>query len=91
MSYGGIMSDTLGCQMGDVFRAIAPCRVRDRLRRSRRELHGQVAVWMSNGRDNDTVCPRRQERASRDFWVARDHCQMTSMPVDPTLCRVPGL
>ena len=24
MSYGGIMSDTLGCQMGDVFRAIAP-------------------------------------------------------------------
>jgi poly(3-hydroxybutyrate) depolymerase len=24
MSYGRIMSDTLGCQMGDVFRAFAP-------------------------------------------------------------------
>jgi polyhydroxybutyrate depolymerase len=24
MSYGGIMSNTLGCEMGDVFRALAP-------------------------------------------------------------------
>jgi poly(3-hydroxybutyrate) depolymerase len=86
MSYGGIMSDTLGCQMGDVFRAIAPMSGAGPGYGGRgANCVGQVAVWMSNG-DNDTVVPTAQEEASRDFWVAANHCQMQSMPVDPSPC-----
>lgn len=86
MSYGGIMSDTLGCQMGDVFRAIAPMSGSGPGFGGRgANCMGKVAVWMSNG-DNDTVVPTAQERASRDFWVGANHCQMTSMPVDPSPC-----
>jgi poly(3-hydroxybutyrate) depolymerase len=81
MSYGGIMSDTLGCQMGDVFRAIAPMSGSG----PRGTCVGQVAVWMSNG-DNDAVVPTAQERASRDFWVSANHCQTASVPVDPSPC-----
>jgi polyhydroxybutyrate depolymerase len=81
MSYGGIMSDTLGCLMGDVFRAIAPMSGAG----PRGKCVGQVAVWMSNG-DNDTIVPTAQERASRDFWVSANHCQTTSAPVDPSPC-----
>lgn len=86
MSYGGIMSDTLGCQMGDVFRAIAPMSGSGPGFGGRgANCTGQVAVWMSNG-DNDTVVPTASERMSRDFWVGANHCQMTSMPVDPSPC-----
>jgi poly(3-hydroxybutyrate) depolymerase len=82
MSYGGIMSDTLGCQMGDVFRAIAPM---SGAGPRGQNCTGQVAVWMSNG-DNDTVVPTASERQSRDYWVSANHCQMQSMPVDPSPC-----
>jgi poly(3-hydroxybutyrate) depolymerase len=85
MSYGGIMSDTLGCQMGDVFRAIAPMSGAGPGFGGRANCVGQVAVWMSNG-DNDTVVPTAQEEASRDFWVSANHCQMQPMPVDPSPC-----
>ncbi|HEX4337215.1 MAG TPA: PHB depolymerase family esterase [Polyangiaceae bacterium] len=83
MSYGGIMSDTLGCQMGDVFRAIAPMSGAGPYGKA--NCVGQVAVWLSNG-DSDTTVPTAQEEASRDFWVAANHCQMQSMPVDPSPC-----
>jgi polyhydroxybutyrate depolymerase len=86
MSYGGIMSDTLGCQMGDVFRAIAPMSGEGPGFGGRGPTcMGQVAVWMSNG-DNDTTVPTAQERASKDYWVAANHCQTTSKPVDPSPC-----
>lgn len=81
MSYGGIMSDTLGCQMGDVFRAVAPMSGAG----PGGHCVGQVAVWMSNG-DNDMVVPTMSERTSRDIWVAANHCQMASTPVDPSPC-----
>jgi poly(3-hydroxybutyrate) depolymerase len=85
MSYGGIMSDTLGCQMANVFRAIAPMSGSGPGFGGRATCMGQVAVWLSNG-DNDTVVPTAQERASRDFWVGANHCQMQSMPTDPSPC-----
>jgi polyhydroxybutyrate depolymerase len=86
MSYGGIMSDTLGCQMGDVFRAIAPMSGEGPgFGGHGPTCTGPVAVWMSNG-DNDTTVPTAQERASKDYWVAANHCQTTSKPVDPSPC-----
>ena len=77
---------TKGCQMGDVFRAIAPMSgAGPGYGNFKPQCVGQVAVWMSNG-DNDTVVPTAQEEASRDYWVAANHCQTTSMPVDPSPC-----
>jgi polyhydroxybutyrate depolymerase len=82
MSYGGIMSNTLGCQMGDVFRAIAPMSGSGP---SRAMCVGQVAVWQSHG-DNDTVVPTASGLASRDSWVKANHCQMQTVAVDPSPC-----
>lgn len=86
MSYGGIMSNTLGCAMGDVFRAITPmsgsgpggygpsptCK-------------GQVAAWLAHG-TQDTTVPFASGQASRDFWAKANHCTATTMPTTPTQC-----
>jgi polyhydroxybutyrate depolymerase len=86
MSYGGIMSNTLGCQMGDVIRAIAPMAGSGPGYGGRgATCVGQVAVWMSHG-DNDTVVSTASGEASRDFWVGANHCQMDNAPVDPSPC-----
>ena len=85
MSYGGIMSNTLGCQMGDVFRAIAPMSGSGPGFGGRATCVGQVAVWSSHG-DNDTVVPTASGEASRDFWVKANKCQMDSVPVEPSPC-----
>jgi polyhydroxybutyrate depolymerase len=83
MSYGGIMSDTVGCAMGDVFRAIAP--MSGAGPGGKASCVGQVAVWSSHG-NNDTTVPTAQGEASRDYWVKANHCAMTSKPVDPSPC-----
>jgi poly(3-hydroxybutyrate) depolymerase len=85
MSYGGIMSNTLGCQMGDVFRAIAPMSGSGPGFGGRATCTGQVAVWQSHG-DNDTVVPTMSGLASRDFWVNANHCKMPPEPVEPSPC-----
>jgi poly(3-hydroxybutyrate) depolymerase len=85
MSYGGIMSNTLGCQMGDVFRAIAPMSGSGPGFGGRATCVGEVAVWMSHG-DNDTVVPTASGQASRDFWVKANKCQTQTMPVEPSPC-----
>jgi poly(3-hydroxybutyrate) depolymerase len=85
MSYGGIMSNTLGCQMGDVFRAIAPMSGSGPGFGGRATCVGQVAVWSSHG-DNDTVVSTASGEASRDFWAKANHCQTQTVPVDPSPC-----
>jgi polyhydroxybutyrate depolymerase len=85
MSYGGIMSNTLGCQMGDVIRAIAPMSGSGPGYGGRATCVGQVAVWSSHG-DNDTTVPTMSGEASRDFWAKANHCQMQTVSVDPSPC-----
>jgi poly(3-hydroxybutyrate) depolymerase len=86
MSYGGIMSNTLGCQMGDVFRAVAPMSGSGPGFGGRASnCVGQVAVWASHG-DMDTVVATSSGEASRDYWAKANHCQMQTAPVDPSPC-----
>jgi polyhydroxybutyrate depolymerase len=86
MSYGGIMSNTLGCQMGDVFRAIAPIAGSGPGFGGRgASCVGQVAVWAAHG-DMDTVVQTSAGEASRDTWVRANHCQMETAPVEPSPC-----
>jgi polyhydroxybutyrate depolymerase len=85
MSYGGIMSNTLGCQMGDVFRAIAPMSGSGPLTFGKSQCVGQVAAWMSHGNMDDVV-PFSSGQMSRDHWVMNNHCQQTTMPEGSNGC-----
>jgi poly(3-hydroxybutyrate) depolymerase len=85
MSYGGIMSNTLGCEMGDVFRAIAPIAGSGPRAFGGRMCTGQVAAWLAHG-NMDTVVTFASGQASRDHWVMANHCQATTMPVGPDAC-----
>jgi poly(3-hydroxybutyrate) depolymerase len=84
-SYGAIMSNTVGCQMGDVFRAIAPMSGSGPLAFGGASCKGPVAAWMSHGM-SDTTVPFSSGQKSRDHWVMANGCQTTSKPVDPSPC-----
>ena len=85
MSYGGIMSNTIGCQLGGVFRAIAPMSGSGPLSFGGNQCMGQVAVWQSHG-DMDDVVSTASGEMSRDHWVMNNHCTMETKPVDPDPC-----
>jgi poly(3-hydroxybutyrate) depolymerase len=89
MSYGGIMSNTVGCLLGDVFRAIAPMSGGGPSALfGARECKGQVAVWMSHG-TNDTQIPTvtfEDGQDSRDHWKSANHCSDQTESVWPGPC-----
>jgi polyhydroxybutyrate depolymerase len=84
MSYGGIMSDTLGCQMPDVFRAVgvmsgalynfgAACKSHP------------IAAWITHG-DADTTVDISGDETARDQFLADNHCGTTTTAVTPSPC-----
>jgi polyhydroxybutyrate depolymerase len=84
MSYGGIMSDTLGCQMPDVFRAVGvmsgalynfgtACRSHP------------IAAWITHG-DADTTVDISGDETARDQFLADNHCGTTTTAVTPSPC-----
>jgi dienelactone hydrolase len=82
MSVGGNMSNTIGCEMPDVFRAIAvmsgaapgsACKCHD------------IAAWMTHGTADTTISISNDETA-RDQFLADNHCGATMEPVDPSPC-----
>jgi polyhydroxybutyrate depolymerase len=83
MSYGGMMSYTLGCQMSDVFRAIAPIAGAS-FGGGRGTTCGMqpVAVWAAHGTADDLVTIESGESA-KNAYVTRNHCQTTTQPVEP--------
>jgi poly(3-hydroxybutyrate) depolymerase len=85
MSYGGMMSYTLGCQMSDVFRAIAPIAGASFGGGGRGGSAcgtNPVAVWAAHGSADATVTFESGESA-KNAYVTRNHCQMTAEPVEP--------
>jgi poly(3-hydroxybutyrate) depolymerase len=85
MSYGGIMSNTLGCQMGGIFRAIAPMSGSGPFQFGTSACVGQVAAWLTHGTADMTVSYDAGV-ASRETWRNRSHCQATSVPTTPSPC-----
>jgi polyhydroxybutyrate depolymerase len=85
MSYGGVMSNTLGCDMGDVFRAIAPIAGAGPGFGTFGEptCVGQVASLLIHGTADETVTFDMGE-ASRDHWLEANHCSTNSSAVAPT-------
>ena len=85
MSYGGIMSNTLGCAMGDIFRAIAPMAGSGPRQFGGSACVGQVAAWITHGNTDDVVS-FASGQASRDHWAMSNHCGMQTAPVAPDGC-----
>jgi poly(3-hydroxybutyrate) depolymerase len=89
-SFGGMMSDAIGCAMADVFRAIAP--MAGGLPNADHPYSGcdqvnmhPIAVWMAHG-DADTTVPIADGKAALDIFVARSQCQAQTSAVPPDPC-----
>lgn len=83
-SYGGMMSVALGCEMGDVFRAIAPMSG-SRTSGCNLEKTDRVAFWGAHGVDDLDVTPD-EGRSARDVFLQRAHCDQQTTAVEPSPC-----
>jgi poly(3-hydroxybutyrate) depolymerase len=84
ISYGGNFSNTLGCQMGDVFRAIAPIAGWGPQGGT---CVGKPAAILTHG-TSDTTISLAQGQASRDHWRTANHCTSTTSAIQPSPCVV---
>jgi poly(3-hydroxybutyrate) depolymerase len=71
-SMGAMMTNTLGCQYGDILRAIAPASGTPP-GGGRATCTGKVAAIIAHG-NNDTTVAFSSGEASRDFWIAQNGC-----------------
>jgi poly(3-hydroxybutyrate) depolymerase len=85
LSSGGMMSDTVGCALGDRFRAIAPIMPSGIPGLTGTDCVGQVAVWLTHGR-NDDVVAFAFGVASRDYWLTANNCSTSTDAVGPDEC-----
>jgi polyhydroxybutyrate depolymerase len=82
-SFGGFMSNSLGCHRGDVLNAIAP--VAGGIAASVQMCDGALAVWSTHGSADTTVEISRGEEA-RDMWLGINGCDDTTGAVEPSPC-----
>jgi len=76
MSYGGMMSETIACQMPDVFRAIGS--MSGSLFGSTRSCVAKpIAAWITHG-DADTTVAISGDQTARDLIVADNGCSATN-------------
>jgi poly(3-hydroxybutyrate) depolymerase len=85
MSAGGLMSNLVGCELGDSFRAIVAMSGGGPKGYAMKPCVGQLAVWLSHGNMDNNV-PFSYGQASRDYWAMANHCSTTTMPVMPATC-----
>ncbi len=84
MSYGGIMSDAIGCQMPDVFRAVGVMSGALFGSASSCKSH-PIAAWITHG-DADTTVAISGDETARDQFLADNHCGTTFAAVTPSPC-----
>ena len=80
-SFGGYMSNQIGCFRGDVVRAIGLVAGGGPFG----DCTGQVAAWLAHG-NVDMVVPFSEGENSRDQWTAANSCDAMADPVDPAPC-----
>jgi len=84
-SYGGMMSFAVGCEMSDVFRAIAPMSGALYSDFNCKGTGHAVAMWGSHGL-SDTVVPIDDGRAALAKILQQNHCGTQTTPIDPSPC-----
>jgi poly(3-hydroxybutyrate) depolymerase len=83
-SYGGMMSFTIGCEMSDVFRAIAP--MAGAMMGGCRGGSGRaIAMWGAHGL-SDTTVSTDSGRSARDRILQQNHCGTDTTPTEPSPC-----
>jgi len=83
-SYGGMMCDTIGCEMADVFRAIAP--MSGALYSGCTKSNTQpIAMWMSHGSSDDVV-PLADGKAALDVFLKKNGCGAETSATTPSPC-----
>ena len=83
-SYGGMMSDTIACQMGSTFRAIAPI-AGALFSGTSRCLNQRLAAHITHG-SADTTVDISSGITVRDWLIGVNHCTTTSQPIEPSPC-----
>lgn len=84
-SYGGMMSDEIGTEMGDVFRAIAAMSGACYSGGCRQTTMHPIAAWMSHG-NNDTTVPIADGQSARDKFLAVNQCGTQTVATTPSPC-----
>lgn len=82
-SYGGFMSNSLGCHRASVLRGVAP--VAGRAVTEFGPCQGPMAAWITHGRADSSVDFADGE-ATRDQWRNASSCTEDSTPVAPEPC-----
>jgi len=85
MSAGGMMSNIVGCELGDSFRAMVAMSGGGPEGYAMKPCTGQLAVWISHGNMDNNV-PFSYGEKSRDHWTRANHCGTATMPVMPGTC-----
>jgi poly(3-hydroxybutyrate) depolymerase len=73
MSYGGLMSDTLGCQAPDIFRALGVIAGALYTFGQNSCMNLPIAAWMTHGTADATV-PISGGQAARDRFLTTNGC-----------------
>jgi poly(3-hydroxybutyrate) depolymerase len=84
-SMGAWMPIAIGCEMGDVFRAIAPMTGGLNAAPNCTGTGHAIAMWGSHG-ISDTVVPIADGRSARNKILQQNHCGTTTTPIDPSPC-----
>jgi len=77
MSYGGMMSNTLGCQMPDVFRAIGVMSGALYTGYGQTCVNHPIAAFITHG-DADTTVPIAGDQTARDQFIKDNGCDTTN-------------
>jgi poly(3-hydroxybutyrate) depolymerase len=85
MSNGGMMSNIVGCELGDSFRAMVAMSGGGPKGYAMKPCTGQLAVWISHGNKDDNV-PFSYGQMSRDYWAKANHCSSETLPATPGTC-----
>lgn len=82
-SFGGMMSNAVGCQMGDVVRAIVP--MAGSLWSGCADSSYKVAALFIHAKDDNTV-PYTAGEEARNTFLARNGCSATTLPLGNNGC-----
>ena len=82
MSNGGMMSNVVGCELGDELRAIVALSGGGPRGYAKTPCNGQVAALISHGNTDNNV-PFSYGEASRDYWLDANHCDSATEPAEP--------
>jgi polyhydroxybutyrate depolymerase len=81
-SFGGYMTNSLGCHRASVLRAIAPVAGGPPYYGA---CEGAIAAWLTHGTADDVVLLAEGE-AARDTWLGTNGCEATSTSTSPDPC-----